>query len=234
MACRTHKRSAARKGGRRNAHGRATGTKRTPRRTNEPAGRPKPHANPGGVCRVQDGVVGQGTPQPVADEPVAISGTLDTAADPRTDARERLIDAAITAGHAMVRRLIASRWHRRVLPIADAVRMTVEARIEACDNLVAYDVIADARDTLAALLPQLGMALVQDADALERIRELAGLKEIHGTEPVIHGGRERGEIVNKETAATDRSGQERRRIAACAGTCPRAMAGQRAGRQRSC
>lgn len=114
--------------------------------------------------------------------------------------------------------------------MVDAVRMAVEDRIKAGDNLVAYDLIADTRDTLAGILPQLGVVLIEDANALERLRELERLKPVYGSEPVIDGGRQAGDVVNQqETAATECSGTERRRTAACHGKCPRATAGGRAG-----
>lgn len=130
----------------------------------------------------------------------------------------------------MVEQLARARWCRNVLPIVDAMRMTAEDRIVAGDNLVAYDLIADARDTLARILPQLGVALIEDANALERLRELERLKPLHGSESVVDGGRQAGErLTTQETGCTDAGGKDRQRNAGCKGTCPRARVGGRAG-----
>jgi len=130
----------------------------------------------------------------------------------------------------LVEQLGRARWCRDVLPIADAARMTAEARIVAGDNLVAYDLIADAHQALAAILPALGMVLTDDPEAMERLRMLHTLKPLHGSEPVIDGGRQAGDVVtNQETGCTDAVGKDRHRNAGCKGACPRAKAGKRAG-----
>lgn len=108
--------------------------------------------------------------------------------------------------------------------------MSLGQRIMAGDNTAAYDVIANTVAVLAEILPQLEAAMVDAPGTLQRRRELAALKPLFGTESVIDGGRQAGDIVtNQETAASECSGMDRRRIAGCAGRCPRATAGQRAG-----
>lgn len=98
-----------------------------------------------------------------------------------------------------------------MLPLVDSMRMPIEKRLTLGDNLAAYDVVVEARDRLTAILPQLGVVLIDDADALDRLRELERLKPVYGTAPIIHGGREAGETVNKETAGLDASGKDPQR-----------------------
>lgn len=112
--------------------------------------------------------------------------------------------------------------------------MPIEKRLTLGDNLAAYDVIVEARDRLTAVLPQLGVALIDDAVALDRLRELERLKPAYGSAPIIAGGRQAGEQVNQETAGSDAGGKECRRIGTCKGACPRATVGQRGGRSEAC
>lgn len=112
--------------------------------------------------------------------------------------------------------------------------MPIERRLDLGDNLAAYDVIVDGRDRLTAILPELGVVLVDDPDALARLREIERLKPRYGSEPIIAGGRQAGEQVNQETAGLEASGKECRRIGTCNGACPRAMGGQRGGGTKAC
>lgn len=145
--------------------------------------------------------------------------------------RVDLIDRALAALHTASRRLADCRIATVVVPMCEAVHLSIDQRVARGDTLVAYDVIVEASESLGTVLDRLGMVLVDDADAMARLRELAIEKPRHGCQPVIHGGREAGDIVTQETAATDRGGKERRTDAACGGACPRATAGNRAGRK---
>jgi hypothetical protein len=121
-----------------------------------------------------------------------------------------------------------------VLPLAESMRMPIERRLDLGDNLAAYDVIVEGRDRLTAILPELGVVLVDDPAALDRLRELERLKPRYGSEPIIAGGRQPGEQVNQETAGSEASGKECRRNGTCKGACPRATVGQRGGRSEAC
>jgi len=162
-----------------------------------------------------------------------VAGTALPCGPSRDAQRLRLIEDAIAAGADMVGRLHRCKDCRSVLPLADAMRMPIEKRLTLGDNLAAYDVIVEARDRLTALLPQLGLALIDDAVALDRLRELERLKPVYGSAPIIAGGRQAGEQVNQETAGSEASGKECRRTGTCAGACPRATGGQRE-RSESC
>lgn len=133
----------------------------------------------------------------------------------------------------MVARLHRCKVCRNVLPLVESARLDVDSRIERGDNLAAYDVIGEVCNQLADIRRELAVTLVEDADALDRLRELERLKPAYGVEPIIHGGREAGEKT-QETAGLEAGGKECRRIGTCKGACPRATVGQRGGRKATC
>lgn len=112
--------------------------------------------------------------------------------------------------------------------MTESASMELDRRIDRGDTLAAYDVMVECREAIAALLPELGVTLIDDANALDRLRDLERLKPAFGTRPIIEGGRQAGERVTQETAATDRGGRERTRSAAKEGAVPGATAGKRA------
>lgn len=150
---------------------------------------------------------------------------------PKAVERDRLIQQAANLARLAADRLELCKACRSAVPLHESARMSLAQRIAYGDSIVAYDVIADLREQLGEMLEPLSSVMTDDGDALARLRDLEVLKPLYGIEPVIAGGRQAGDIVSQETAPTDRCGKERQRNAACVGACPRATAGQRAGRK---
>lgn len=226
MGVRTTK-SAARKGGR-DVQGRTAKPARTPERT---AAGSEPAANPRGVCRDPDGLEPARATGSVATERVAGSGPALPRGSSTAVERDRLIQLAANVSRLAADRLEDCKACRSVVPLHESFRMTIAQRIASGDLLVAHDVIVEAREELGHVLEELSAVMSDTPDAMARLRDIELLKPHYGMEPVVVGLRHAGDIVSQETAGTDASGRERQRNAACAGGCPRATAGQRAGRK---
>lgn len=230
MAVRTTKSAARTKGGR-DVHGRTTRTNRATRRADRQAAGPESTPDTRGVCGHPHGLERSRAAKSLDDVPVSAAGAALPTRSTRDAERIALIRHACDVLSNAAKRVADCEPCRSVVPLCESVHMDLDQRIGCADRLVVHDVLIEARHQLDAVLEQLGQVLVDDADALLRLRELEALKPLYGIEPVIHGGREAGDVVTQETAATDRSGTERQRNAACQGRCPRATAGQRAGRK---
>ncbi len=91
------------------------------------------------------------------------------------------------------------------------IRWGIDRRLAEGDRLAIYDVIGETLAELTKLRELIATELVDDPAALRRLAELRTMKPRYGVLPVIDGGRQAGNRVNQETAATDRGGKERPR-----------------------
>lgn len=226
MGVRTTK-SAARKGGR-DVHGRTTEPARSTERT---AAGSEQAPDPRGVCRDPDGLERPRAASALADVGLPAAGPALPAGSATAAERDRLIQSAANIAQLAADRLEDCKSCRSVVPLGESVHLSIAQRIDRGDVLVAHDIIVEAREELGHVLDQLDAVTADDPEALARLRDLELLKPLYGIEPLIAGRREAGDIVSQETAAKDRSGRDRHRNAGCGGTCPRATAGQRAGRK---
>lgn len=130
----------------------------------------------------------------------------------RADARRAaLILEVCRAAEELIERAAIAQGCRESLPIDATIRWGLDRRLAEGDRLAIYDVLGHALAELARLREAIAEVLVDDPAALHRLAELRVLKPRYGVLPVIDGGRQAGDRVNQETAATDRGGKERPR-----------------------
>lgn len=103
------------------------------------------------------------------------------------------------------------------MSLEESAGLTVQQRMAKGDREAIYDAIVEASTELDTLRERIGKHLsCSDTDALGRLAELRAAKACGACTATICSSR----WGQKETAATDRCGKERRRIAASKGRSP--------------